>query len=241
MIFLGYMPSLPSLSPPFPCSPLASFMANTYSTSKDPPIAPLDATPSGSRAPSVGASSSNETRKTRRKNKKKKEKAQTQPEAGPSSPKAANPKESQGANSSSGSSTKNGGDKSFLEADFIPFSFDDEPEEQEEEEEPFDPEGKGKQRANSSTNAREPYAREWDKGKSRVLASDDRRHGHKRKVDEVDRQDGYDNKKQRADAASRRAPWVWDVDWENCRNVAEMYVLTFSYYGHKVIMLGHVC
>ncbi|THH31115.1 hypothetical protein EUX98_g3085 [Antrodiella citrinella] len=46
--------------------------------------------------------------------------------------------------------------------------------------------------------------------------------GRKRKVAEVDLNDGYSNKKQRIDAASRRAPWAWDVDWDRCQNVAQM-------------------
>ena len=61
-----------------------------------------------------------------------------------------------------------------------------------------------------------------DKGKGR--ARDDTP-GRKRKHDEIDLNDGYANKKQRIDAASRRAPWAADVDWERCHNVAEMCVL----------------
>ncbi|KAI9466112.1 hypothetical protein BJY52DRAFT_1112603 [Lactarius psammicola] len=37
--------------------------------------------------------------------------------------------------------------------------------------------------------------------------------GKKRKLD-FDQNDGYNNKKERTDAASRKAPWVTDVDWE---------------------------
>lgn len=44
----------------------------------------------------------------------------------------------------------------------------------------------------------------------------------KRKHDAIDFEDGYANKKQRMNAASRKAPWVYDVEWEECRNVAEM-------------------
>ena len=85
-----------------------------------------------------------------------------------------------------------------------------------------DPKGKGKQRAASpSARGKDSYAREWDKGKSR-LANDDRNHGRKRKVDEVDLNDGYENKKQRVNAASRRAPWAWDVEWDRCQNVSQM-------------------
>ena len=47
----------------------------------------------------------------------------------------------------------------------------------------------------------------------------------KRKLD-VYQNDGYNNKKQRMDAASRKAPWVTDVDWEGSPNVAELYVFS---------------
>lgn len=47
--------------------------------------------------------------------------------------------------------------------------------------------------------------------------------GKKRKLD-FDQNDGYNNKKERMDAASRKAPWVTDVDWEGSTNVAELYV-----------------
>ncbi|KIM48611.1 hypothetical protein M413DRAFT_60162 [Hebeloma cylindrosporum] len=66
--------------------------------------------------------------------------------------------------------------------------------------------------------------REWDRGKRRERDDDERyerRNGsHKRKHDEYD--DGYANKKQRLDAASRKAPWVNGLDLDRCHNVAEM-------------------
>lgn len=62
--------------------------------------------------------------------------------------------------------------------------------------------------------------RDKEKGKEREYESA----GRKRKADEIDYDDGYANKKERLDAKSRRAPWALDVDWENCNNVAEMYV-----------------
>ena len=96
-------------------------------------------------------------------------------------------------------SPKNESD-AFDQADFIPFDFSD-PEEVEEVEPPRRESDKG-----------------WDKGKSR----DDERSSRKRKVDDVDLNDGYANKKQRMNAASRRAPWAVDVDWERCNNVAEL-------------------
>jgi non-canonical poly(A) RNA polymerase PAPD5/7 len=65
----------------------------------------------------------------------------------------------------------------------------------------------------------EPPEREWDKGKGKAQDRDNVG-GKKRKAD-FDRNDGY-NKKERMDAASRKAPWVTDVDWEGCANVAEL-------------------
>jgi len=65
--------------------------------------------------------------------------------------------------------------------------------------------------------------REWDQGKVRERSRG--RCGEstkKRKHDAVDFEDGYANKKQRMNAASRKAPWVYDIDWKDCRNVAEM-------------------
>jgi non-canonical poly(A) RNA polymerase PAPD5/7 len=64
----------------------------------------------------------------------------------------------------------------------------------------------------------EPRERDWDKGKGKSL---DRENvgGKKRKAD-FDRNDGY--KKEWMAAASRKAPWVTDVDWEGCANVAEL-------------------
>lgn len=74
-----------------------------------------------------------------------------------------------------------------------------------------------------------PSEREWDKGKERMQDWDrdrDRNRGDARRSrrDEYDRNDGYANKKQRLDAASRKAPWIADVTWEGCTNVAEMSV-----------------
>ena len=69
-----------------------------------------------------------------------------------------------------------------------------------------------------------PPVREWDKGKGK--AKDYEGSARKRKYDEVDLNDGYANKKQRTNAASRLAPWAVDVDWGRCNNVAEMCVRT---------------
>ncbi|EIW60204.1 uncharacterized protein TRAVEDRAFT_164816 [Trametes versicolor FP-101664 SS1] len=110
-------------------------------------------------------------------------------------------------------SGKGEGENTFTEADFIPFSFSD-------PEEPAEP-----------APAKEdwPPAREWDRGKGKSREKERERGderesaGRKRKVEEVDFDDGYANKKQRVAAASRRAPWVNNVDWDRCANVAEMY------------------
>jgi non-canonical poly(A) RNA polymerase PAPD5/7 len=63
--------------------------------------------------------------------------------------------------------------------------------------------------------------REWDKGKGKARERDGGG-GKKRKAD-IDQNDGYNNKKQRTNAASRKAPWVADFDWEGSANVAELY------------------
>lgn len=68
----------------------------------------------------------------------------------------------------------------------------------------------------------EPRERDWDKGKGKAHEGDSIA-GRKRKAD-LDRNDGYNNKKERLDAASRKAPWVMDVDWEGSANVAELFV-----------------
>ena len=51
----------------------------------------------------------------------------------------------------------------------------------------------------------------------------------KRKL-EFDQNDGYHNKKERMNAASRKAPWVTDVDWEGSTNVAELCVFSSLMY-----------
>ncbi|KZT70088.1 hypothetical protein DAEQUDRAFT_810830 [Daedalea quercina L-15889] len=87
----------------------------------------------------------------------------------------------------------------FEEADFIAFGFS-EPEDEVDEQ--------------------RPAVREWDKGKGRASERDHA--GRKRKQGELDPNDGYGNKRQRVAAASRKAPWTANVDWESCANVAEM-------------------
>ncbi|KAI9510267.1 hypothetical protein F5148DRAFT_617508 [Russula earlei] len=91
-------------------------------------------------------------------------------------------------------------------SDFIAFGFDDGPEVGDDRQRKKDEEA--------------PLERDWDKGKGKMRERDDGG-GKKRKV-EFDRSDGYSNKKERTDAASRKAPWVTDVDWEESTNVAEL-------------------
>lgn len=90
-----------------------------------------------------------------------------------------------------------------------------------------------KQKARKSEKARgkEPVRdalvaseRDWDRGKprERERSRERGRDEKKRKHDAIDFDDGYANKKQRMDAASRKAPWVYDIDWDGCKNVSEM-------------------
>jgi non-canonical poly(A) RNA polymerase PAPD5/7 len=65
------------------------------------------------------------------------------------------------------------------------------------------------------------YERKWDRGKPERRTRS-RERNKKRKHDTIDFDDGYANKKQRMDAASRKAPWIYNTDWNNCRNVSEM-------------------
>lgn len=70
--------------------------------------------------------------------------------------------------------------------------------------------------------------REWDKGKRRER--DDSRErdrggqGTKRKYEMIFDENPRDYRQRRQDypPASRKAPWIADVAWDNCRNVAEM-------------------
>lgn len=66
------------------------------------------------------------------------------------------------------------------------------------------------------------FARELDKGKG--MEQEHEGAGRKRKAEEIDYNDGYASKKERIDANSRRAPWAAEVDWDDCKNVAEMFV-----------------
>lgn len=83
-------------------------------------------------------------------------------------------------------------------------------------------------RAQEKSKTREPPAgprksdKERDRGKYYDDADryDDRNKSGKRSYDDYD--DGYANKKQRTDAASRKCPWVAGLELERCSNVAEM-------------------
>ena len=50
---------------------------------------------------------------------------------------------------------------------------------------------------------------------------DSGKHANKRRHDQ-DADQTYGNKKQRLDIPLRKAPWVADIDWDRCRNAAEM-------------------
>ena len=64
---------------------------------------------------------------------------------------------------------------------------------------------------------------EWDVGKAQRMGREDGR-GTKRKYDDVS--DEVDDRayRRRQRFEPRKAPWVSQVDWDSCRNVAEMYV-----------------
>ncbi|KAI0647467.1 hypothetical protein C8Q79DRAFT_907770 [Trametes meyenii] len=140
---------------------------------------------------------------------RRKEKQQQNAEAGPSvSSTPTLPKDAEGSKQNAPNGVAERAESSFVEADFIAFTHSDS-EEAEPAQEDWPPE------------------RELDKGKGKVRGKERERErrgehaGRKRKVEEVDFDDGYTNKKQRVAAASRKAPWAQDVDWESCANVAE--------------------
>ncbi len=141
-------------------------------------------------------------------------------EAGPSGTQPESPfKPPNGADEGSKRTTRNAanGENSFGNDDFVAFSFSDSEE-------------ADKQSARASS----PPVREWDRGK--VKGNDREEHaGRKRKVEEFDFDDGYANKKQRVAAASRKAPWAQDVDWDKCANVAEMYVYPFFLWRSETV------
>ncbi|OCH93830.1 hypothetical protein OBBRIDRAFT_855761 [Obba rivulosa] len=91
--------------------------------------------------------------------------------------------------------------KGFDEADFVAFSFSE-----------------GEEEVAGEVKEVKTPVREWDKGKGKMRESS----GRKRKTDELSLDDGYASKRQRVAAASRRAPWLADVDWDGCTHVSEM-------------------
>ncbi|KAH9484478.1 Poly(A) RNA polymerase cid14 [Psilocybe cubensis] len=133
----------------------------------------------------------------------------------------------------SSKTAKNASDKAttFEEnEDFIPFSdiSDEEAgpstrkeekgrEERKETNDRNKPDSTMSERARDKSRMRE---RDSDRGGDRDERDSSRRSSGKRRHDEYD--DGYANKKQRVDAASRKAPWVNGLDLERCQNVAEM-------------------
>lgn len=90
-------------------------------------------------------------------------------------------------------------------SDFIAFDFS---EDEAEEDRPLQiSPGKGKER----------------EGAVRVVRQ--KQNGLKRSAEQMEAGgSGYANKAQRADAISRLTPWMRNVDWDNCRNLAEMCV-----------------
>ncbi|KAI6008653.1 hypothetical protein EDC04DRAFT_2548257, partial [Pisolithus marmoratus] len=63
--------------------------------------------------------------------------------------------------------------------------------------------------------------REWDKGKLPGYDGDSRSRGTKRKHDDLSDDDGRPHVRRQWPVA-RSAPWLNDVYWDSCRNVAEM-------------------
>jgi non-canonical poly(A) RNA polymerase PAPD5/7 len=109
-------------------------------------------------------------------------------------------------------------DEKELPATFEESSFEDNVDFIAFEPEPHERDGKGEQE--------EPRVEERDRDamKSRERDGGDSK---KRKLD-FDQNDGYHNKRERTNAASRKAPWVAQVDWEGSTNVAELCVFSPS-------------
>ncbi|KAF9218364.1 hypothetical protein BS17DRAFT_742293 [Gyrodon lividus] len=100
--------------------------------------------------------------------------------------------------------------------DFIPFLVDD-------NEAP--PPSEEKRRSEKTRHQDKAPEREWDRGKALRLDRDEESHGTKRKYDLVfDEEDDWAYRKsQRYERqVTRMAPWVSQVDWDSCLNVAEM-------------------
>jgi non-canonical poly(A) RNA polymerase PAPD5/7 len=105
----------------------------------------------------------------------------------------------------------------FVE-EFIPFVSSEGEDGPKDDKRPKSEKAKGKEPMRDAAAVDEP---ERDRGKPRER-SRDRGDAKKRKHDAIPLDDGYMNKKQRMDAACRKAPWVYDIDWDSCKNVSEM-------------------
>jgi non-canonical poly(A) RNA polymerase PAPD5/7 len=104
--------------------------------------------------------------------------------------------------------------------EFIPFAVSDNEAEA--------PKTQDSRRSNVEITQEKTREREWDKGKLDTHG-DGSRHGGgrgtKRTYEMVfDDEDLRDHRKRRQDFhhTSRKAPWIAEVDWDGCRNVAEM-------------------
>ena len=114
-----------------------------------------------------------------------------------------------------------------ISADFIPFAPASPP---------AFPEIEKPSRSNDRKGRDKIPVREWDNRTShlpvhkrdenaattdRVENQDRGQYGNKRRHDQ-DLDQYHGNKKQRVDIPLRKAPWVADIDWDRCKNVAEM-------------------
>lgn len=103
--------------------------------------------------------------------------------------------------------------------EFIPFAVSDDETEA--------PKTQDSRRSNVETIKEKVREREWDKGKRETHGNGSRDgdgRGTKRTYEMIfDDEDLRDHRKRRQDfPTSRKAPWVAKVDWDSCRNVAEM-------------------
>ncbi|VDB82658.1 unnamed protein product [Peniophora sp. CBMAI 1063] len=110
-------------------------------------------------------------------------------------------------------------EKTTFGDDFVPFGLD-------EEEEVVDA-GRGKDGIDARDTRRDDRDRDGGRrdgnrgrGRDRDRGREDA--GKMRKASDFDPDDGYQSKKQRQDAASRKAPWTDMMDTDGCTNVAEL-------------------
>ncbi|KAF9014210.1 hypothetical protein BDQ17DRAFT_1386693 [Cyathus striatus] len=175
--------------------------------------------------------SSKESRKEPRSSRRRKEKREKKSlESTPTTSRRVSPKAKEPADSPKDAQQASTSHTFEENDDFIPFTFSD-PEIDDEVPSKSVDKGKGKERArddepslpessNSKSRKRSPPPeREWDRGKSKEMNTN----SSTGKYDLIfDEDDWYTNKKQRMDAATRRAPWVNDMNWDDCKNVAEL-------------------